>query len=104
MAIYSGSKAYVSTFLEGLRVDVRSTGVKITDVRPGFVRTPMADVIGEADKLPFLMELDEAVETVWAGICSDRPVVEFPWQLVAVLRSSRLLPLALYDPAIRKIL
>src|SRR5687768_6874352 len=40
-AAYSGSKAFLSVFLEGLRVDLRDLGVGVTDVRPGFVRTPM---------------------------------------------------------------
>ena len=38
---YSASKAYVSRYLEGLRYR-SGDGVSVTDVRPGYVDTPMA--------------------------------------------------------------
>ncbi|MFN7134677.1 MAG: SDR family NAD(P)-dependent oxidoreductase, partial [Myxococcales bacterium] len=40
-ATYCASKAYLSVFLESLRADLRAEGVAVTDIRPGFVRTPM---------------------------------------------------------------
>ncbi len=42
---YSGSKAFVSTYLEGLRLkaDGRGVDVAVTDVKPGFVDTPMTE-------------------------------------------------------------
>jgi short-subunit dehydrogenase len=45
---YSASKAYVSRYLEGLRYRARrADDIVVTDVRPGFVDTPMAP---EADR------------------------------------------------------
>lgn len=41
MPAYSASKAYVSRYLEGLRYRA-DDGVAVTDVRPGFVDTPMS--------------------------------------------------------------
>jgi short-subunit dehydrogenase len=42
---YSGSKAFVSTYLEGLRLkaDGMRVDVHVTDVKPGFVDTPMTE-------------------------------------------------------------
>ncbi len=40
-SVYSASKAAVSTFLQSLRVDLRSTRVSVTDIQAGFVNTPM---------------------------------------------------------------
>jgi len=44
MESYSASKAFVSTYLEGLRMKAAKRGldIKVVDVRPGFVDTPMS--------------------------------------------------------------
>lgn len=102
MAIYCGSKAYVTTFLESLRVDLRTTGVGVTEVRPGFIRTPLNDI--NTIKMPMLMGLEPAVDIIWDGIRRERALVEFPWVLARGLRASRLLPGAVYDAAVAKIL
>lgn len=41
---YNASKAYVSSYLEGLRVKAKhiSSRITVTDIKPGFVDTPMA--------------------------------------------------------------
>lgn len=97
MAAYSASKAFLSTFLESVRVDLRGTGVHVTDVRPGFVRTPMN--AGSDRKLPFLMEADAAADRIVQGIRRAEDVVEFPWQLASITRSARFLPNAVWDRA-----
>ena len=73
--MYSATKAFLSKFLESLRADLRNVGVSVTDVRPGFVNTPMTD----------------------AASVKRRAVVAFPWQLAAVSRGGLLLPAPLYD-------
>ncbi len=39
--VYGSAKAAVSTFCEGLRARLFRAGVSLTDIRPGFVATPM---------------------------------------------------------------
>ena len=97
-AAYGASKAFLSSFLESLRIDLGGTGVSVTDVRPGFVRTPMTDK-QELDR-PFLMQADDAAKAIMRAIEKALAVVEFPWQLAAVARTSRLLPRAVYDKAV----
>jgi short-subunit dehydrogenase len=97
-AVYGASKAFLSTFMESLRIDLRGTGVSVTDVRPGFVRTPMTDQ-QDFDR-PFLMQADDAAGVIVRGIEKRLPVVEFPWQLAAIARSSRLLPVSVWDRAV----
>ncbi len=96
-AAYSASKAFVTTFLEALRVDLRGTGVHVTAVQPGFVRTPMTDA--NKFKMPFLMDVEEAVTQIVQGIESHASVVAFPAPMVAAARAGRLLPNALWDRA-----
>ena len=93
--MYSATKAFLSKFLESLRADLRSVGVAVTDVRPGFVNTPMTDAASGPH--PFLVERDRAAKIIVRGIVKRRAVVAFPWQLAAISRCGLLLPAPLYD-------
>ncbi len=93
-AAYSASKAFLMAFLESLRVDLRGTGVAVTDVRPGFVRTPLT---ANGGSLPFLVEVDAAADRILAGVVGRRRVVAFPWPLVLAVRLSRIVPGWLWD-------
>lgn len=99
-AVYSGSKAFLSRLLEGMRVDLRGTGVTVTDVRPGFVRTPLTTK--NRYKMPWLLEPEDAAARIWRGIESGAPVVAFPWQLAALVRMGTLLPIAIYDRTVSR--
>lgn len=99
-AAYSASKAFLMVFLESLRVDLVGTGVSVTDVRPGFVRTPMTD--RNRFKMPFLMDVDEAVRRIVDGIEKRRPTVTFPWPLAVATRLARIVPAGLWDRLVAK--
>lgn len=101
-AAYSASKAFLSTFLESLRVELYRTGVFVTDTRPGFVRTPMT--AKNTTRMPFLMDADQASRILLRGIIAKRAVVAFPWPMVTLLRLLRLLPATVYDPIARAII
>ena len=88
---YSASKAALSTLLESLEIDLRDTGVRVVDVQPGFVRTAMTE--RNEFRMPFLLELDDAVRRTVAGLESGRSVVSYPWQLAWPLKvGARVLP------------
>lgn len=93
-AAYSASKAFLIAFLESLRIDLRGTGVAVTDVRPGFVRTPMTEP--NRFHMPFLMDVDDAAERIVRGILRRRPVVAFPFPLSTLARMAPLLPTGLW--------
>jgi short-subunit dehydrogenase len=97
---YSASKAFLTTFLEGLRVDLKSTPIKVTSVHPGFVKSGMT--AKNAFKMPFLMELDEAVDQIGQAIIRGQAVIAFPWQMAAAAGALRLLPHGLFDIAARR--
>jgi short-subunit dehydrogenase len=99
-AVYSASKAFLSTLLEGMRVDLRGAGISVTDVRPGFVRTELT--AKNTHPMPWMMGADEAADIIARGIDKRDPVVAFPWQLVAVVRSASVLPPAIYDRAVSR--
>ncbi|MDP1909641.1 MAG: SDR family oxidoreductase, partial [Hyphomicrobium sp.] len=43
-AAYSASKSAVITYLESLRTELHGSGLSVTTICPGYVRTPMTDV------------------------------------------------------------
>jgi short-subunit dehydrogenase len=56
---YSAVKAWVNTYTEGLANELRGTGVKVTAVLPGWVRTEFHERAGiNASKLPDIVWMD----------------------------------------------
>jgi len=97
---YSAAKSAVSTLLESMSVELRPVGVTVTTIHPGFVKTP-----GTADnqhKMPFLMELDDAVRVMADGLIAKRREINFPLPLSTLMRVVRQLPRWLYEPLLRR--
>ncbi len=92
---YSASKAALIAFLEGARVDLRSRGVDVTIVSPGYVATPMT--APNRFKMPFLVDVDRAADLIATGIASKRRHIAFPFPMVTAMRLARTLPMWLYD-------
>jgi short-subunit dehydrogenase len=78
-AAYSASKAAVRFFMNGVRQDLRGTGVHAMTLCPGFVRTPLTDKL--PGKLPLMIGRDEAVAHMTAAIERRERTVIFPWKV-----------------------
>lgn len=81
---YFASKAYQKSYLEGLYIktkSIKSKKVFITDIRPGFVDTPMA--LG--DQLFWMVPLEKAAIQIYSAIKKKKRVVYISkrWQLIA---------------------
>lgn len=83
-ASYCASKAGLSAYLESRAIDLRSSGVRVIDVQPGFVRTPMTD--RNRFRMPFLMEPADAARRTVDGILAGRRVVQYPRRLAVPLK------------------
>ena len=81
--------------LESLRLDLLSSGVGVTTICPGFIRTPMS--APNRFKMPFLMEPDDASRRIVNAIAAGRPIHAFPWPLAMAVHLARLLPAAAWD-------
>jgi NADP-dependent 3-hydroxy acid dehydrogenase YdfG len=95
-AAYCASKAAVSTFMESVRVDLRRTGVRATTIYPGFVKTELT--AKNKFPMPFLMELDRAVEVMVKGIARGAKTIAYPLPMVAITRTLGALPRSIYEP------
>lgn len=94
-AAYSASKAALNNFFESLRLDLRHTGVDVTVLKPGYVRTPLTD--RNRHEMPGLMELDDAVERMLRSIRRRVPEARFPAGLGTLAWLGQMFPRRLYD-------
>lgn len=92
---YSASKAAASRYLESLRVELRGSGVRVVDIRPGYIATPMTAV--NPYPMPFILPADEAACRFARSIAAGSSQATIPWQMGVVARLLGLLPNALYD-------
>jgi short-subunit dehydrogenase len=94
-AAYCASKAAVSAYFESVRIDLRGTGIDVTIIHPGFIKTALT--AGREAKMPYLMELDDAIPKIVSAIEKRKKSVAFPWQLATVVRAGMLMPAFMYD-------
>ena len=92
---YSASKAAAIAYLEALRIELRSSGVKVVTVCPGYVATPMTAV--NRYPMPFILPADVAARRIARVIAQGRRFAVVPWQMAIVARIMRLLPNPVYD-------
>lgn len=94
-AAYSASKAGMTAFFESVRLDVKHSGVSVTIIQPGFIRTALTS--GRSNKMPFLMDLDAAIPLIIRAIEKKKKFAAFPWQLATIVRAGKFLPAWAYD-------
>lgn len=94
-AAYSASKGALHNFFESLRVDLRDTGVDVTFITPGYVKSPLTD--RNDHPMPFLLETDDAVARMVQAIRRRDPLLTFPLPLAAAVWAAQILPARLYD-------
>ncbi|MCA1629709.1 MAG: SDR family NAD(P)-dependent oxidoreductase [Acidobacteria bacterium] len=92
---YCASKAAMNALFESLRIDLKGTGVAVTIIKPGFIKTPLT--AGREAQMPYLLELDDATRKILRAIEARRTAYAFPWQLASIVRLARFFPDSLYD-------
>jgi short-subunit dehydrogenase len=92
---YSASKAAAIRYLEALRLELRGTGVSVTTVCPGFIRTPMT--AKNPYPMPFIIDVDDAARRIARVIDARKSFAVVPWPMAIVGRILTLLPNFVYD-------
>lgn len=92
---YSASKAAVHSYCESLRVELRSSGIKVVTIAPGYIDTPMTRF--NKYPMPFLLPVETFSARAVAAIEAGSSFRVIPWQMGLMARLLRWMPNALYD-------
>jgi short-subunit dehydrogenase len=87
---YCASKAAVNTYLEGLRIQLRSHRIAVTTICPGFVKTPMTDV--NKFHMPWLLTADQAARRIARALGRRKKVFNFPLPMSLLMKFTRWAP------------
>ncbi len=87
--LYGSTKAGLDAFGRGLSDDLEGTGVRVSVLRPGFVRSRMTEGMEEQ---PFTADPDEVAEAAVTGMLKDHRVIWAPAALQGVFGVMSVLP------------
>jgi short-subunit dehydrogenase len=91
---YGPSKAAQLNFLESLRLGLKSTGVSVQIVSPGFVRTDMTST--NTFPMPFLISAEAAARYIIRGLERGKDEIVFPLPMAITMKIARIIPNALW--------
>ena len=87
---YGATKAAQINLLESLRIHLARTGVQVTTVCPGFVRTGLT--AGNHFPMPFIIDADQAARSICNGLQRDRAEIVFPVPMALLAKAARFVP------------
>lgn len=93
---YSATKAAVRYYGEALRGALKPSGVHVSVICPGYIKTPMTDVNNYP--MPFLMSAEKAANIIKSRLEKNPARLAFPWPMFAVVRLMEILPFWLTEP------
>jgi short-subunit dehydrogenase len=105
-AVYAATKAYVTSFSEALRAELRGTGVSVCVLCPGPVHTEFQEVAKRPGTQPklgskfFFVPVKQVVREALAALEADRPLVIPGFAMKFAMLVSRLMPM----PVVRLLL
>lgn len=95
LASYSSTKKFGQTYLEALQQLSHLQGVKVkfTDIRPGWIRTPL---MSPTKEYPLTMKLSYAGPLIIKALGRRRSAVYVDWRWEALIRLCQLIPRCLW--------
>jgi short-subunit dehydrogenase len=90
---YGATKAFLISMADSLRADLAGTGVEVTVVNPGYVKTPLT--AQNEFEMPFLIEPEEMARAIADGLEAGKPEISFPVRMALVMKLLGSLPGAL---------
>ncbi|MGJ3243855.1 MAG: SDR family NAD(P)-dependent oxidoreductase [Opitutales bacterium] len=91
---YGAAKAGLQAWLSGLRGRHWKTGLRIIDIRPGFVDTPMT---AEMDKGPLFASPDRVATDIEKAIRKRKSICYTPWFWWPIMTAIKALPESLFQ-------
>lgn len=98
---YSGTKAAVRVWGEGLRGDLMAYGVGVSVICPGFVVSRMS--AANDYPMPFLMSAEKAAAIIARGLARNRGRIAFPWPMYFITWLLGVLPPGWLDPLLTRL-
>ena len=100
MAVYAATKAYVNSFSDGLRMELRDTGITVTAVLPGPADTEFGEVASRGSGEPewsapeaLTIPVEEVVHSALAAVARDKARVIPGWKVALLMGIAVALPL-----------
>ncbi len=91
--VYGAAKSMVSTFLQGLRNRLFAAGVRVLDIRPGFVDTPMTS---DFTKGPLWAQPESVAGIIVKSVEGGRGLIYAPFYWRYIMWVIRLIPEPLF--------
>ncbi len=90
-AAYSASKQFENCYLDALDQlsRINSFNIRITDIRPGFIRTPLLD---DETSYPGIMTVDKTVPLIIRAIEKKKRIAYIDWKWGLLVRGWQLIP------------
>jgi uncharacterized protein len=101
-AVYAATKAYVTSFSEALRAELRGTGVSVCALCPGPVHTEFQEVAKRRGAQPeggpefVFVPVEQVVRDALAALEADRPLVIPGFAMKLGMFLVRLMPMPIY--------
>jgi NAD(P)-dependent dehydrogenase (short-subunit alcohol dehydrogenase family) len=99
---YGPTKAALINLTETLYQDLRTKGIGVSIINPGFVQTPLT--AGNAFTMPALLTPEQAATAILKGWAQGAFEVHFPKRFTLWLKAMRLLPYRAYFALIRRVI
>jgi short-subunit dehydrogenase len=87
---YGATKAAQINLLEALRVRLRSDGIDVLTVCPGFVETEMTEQ--NSFPMPFMISAEVAAKAIADGMQKQSARIVLPWQMAVLMKVVKLVP------------
>ena len=79
MTVYASTKAALTSFSEGIRIDVMNTPIKVSCVHPGFIRSEINETV---EKVPFIVDTETGCRALVKAIEKEKAnsyAPSWPW-------------------------
>ncbi len=87
---YGASKAGLDYLAMSLAVDLKSEGIHVSIIEPGFVKTPLTDK--NDFPMPFLISSEQACSYIVKGLEKKKTRISFPKRMIYLMKLLSLMP------------
>jgi len=95
-ASYSASKRFQNTYLDALAqlARMQRLDIRFTDIRPGFVATPLLD---DGKRYPMLLRPERVADRIFRAVVRGRRSVAVDWRYAVLVFLWRLIPQPVWE-------